>query len=435
MSDSHHDSISIEKAAAVSYIFPILEKYSEDFFKVDTTSSSIGKSKAIKTDIVPFMDIPILTTPSSAIAASPVYSSAIRGEKIKNSVIENWMKNLREIEEYIRQILASPMYQQLQEIRLGKEDHKSNHIAGVQEISSSNSAKNQQIELLSTLDRLQVLEKVPSNVEVQMEGGSQDASRSLVMPLTAALLMGGGLAIGTEFVYPTHSVEGYVGLVENLQPLFSSLAVQDLVPLINFMIVGPIYFNSWNEAVSKIKHLKRENRVSVVQNFAKDVMSIVSDPNLVNRLLTHCMRGKKPLSHEEQENLGRMFKIVLIGVSLSLLYSAEVGKIQNGRFGGIEPEELRELLMGRFLKPSIDNDKMSLQEELTFSLIKRIWEQLQPLSLKNRITAIDILMSYITQHRDFDSMVDPAKVFEEILDASQFDPKDKIGECLKFNLY
>ncbi len=118
------------------------------------------------------------------------------------------------------------------------------------------------------------------------------------------------------------------------------------------------------------------------------------------------MRGKKPLSHEEQENLGRMFKIVLIGVSLSLLYSAEVGKIQNGRFGGIEPEELRELLMGRFLKPSIDNDKMSLQEELTFSLIKRIWEQLQPLSLKNRITAIDILMSYITQHRDFDSMVD-----------------------------
>ncbi len=125
MSDSHHDSISIEKAAAVSYIFPILEKYSEDFFKVDTTSSSIGKSKAIKTDIVPFMDIPILTTPSSAIAASPVYSSAIRGEKIKNSVIENWMKNLREIEEYIRQILASPMYQQLQEIRLGKEDHKS----------------------------------------------------------------------------------------------------------------------------------------------------------------------------------------------------------------------------------------------------------------------------------------------------------------------
>ncbi len=150
----------------------------------------------------------------------------------------------------------------------------------MQEISSSNSAKNQQIELLSTLDRLQVLEKVPSNVEVQMEGGSQDASRSLVMPLTAALLMGGGLAIGTEFVYPTHSVEGYVGLVENLQPLFSSLAVQDLVPLINFMIVGPIYFNSWNEAVSKIKHLKRENRVSVVQNFAKDVMSIVSDPIL-----------------------------------------------------------------------------------------------------------------------------------------------------------
>ena len=107
------------------------------------------------------------------------------------------------------------------------------------------------------------------------------------------------------------------------------------------MIVGPIYYNSWNEAVSNIKNRAHNGYVQTAQNFAKDVIKIVIDPDFVKNVLIQRMQGTSKLSPEDQERLSRMLKIVLIGIALSLLYSVEVGKIQHEKFGGIEPEELR----------------------------------------------------------------------------------------------
>ena len=122
-----------------------------------------------------------------------------------------------------------------------------------------------------------------------------------------------------------------------------------------------------------------------------------------------------------------MLKVVLIGVALSLLYSAEVGKVQKGKFGGIEPEELRDLLLGKLTGSPDPSKKLSEQEFLTSSLISRVWEQLEPLSIEDRTTAVEMLLSYITKQRDFDPMLDPAKVFDDAIDASRFNPKGKIG--------
>src|SRR5262249_47511861 len=143
--------------------------------------------------------------------------------------------------------LASPIYQQLEEIRR-KGDPQSGIVSGVQGVASANAAQQgQQVELLSTLDRLQVLERVPSSAEVTDTAAPQDSSQVLVLPLTAALLAGVTVAVGTEIVHGANPLVEVMEMVERLQPLFPTVGVQDIIPLINLMVVGPIYFNSWNE--------------------------------------------------------------------------------------------------------------------------------------------------------------------------------------------
>ncbi len=411
--------------------------------KVDSGASSIEKSKAVRPEVVPPMNMPILNAPSEqcmafAVAsidatgravANTIHSFVLKGEEIKNSVLEGWMKNLREIEEYVRQLLASPVYQQLQEIRR-KGDPQSDSVSGVQGVTSANAAAAkgvEQIELLSTLDRLQVLERIPPSTEISDTSAPQDSSQVLVLPLTAALLAGGGVAIGAELIHGTNPLGGVMELIERLQPLFPTVSVQNLVPLINLMVVGPIYFNSWNEAVSNLRSRERHNHVPAIQNFAKDVIKIVADPNFVNTTLIQHMKGTEHLSPQDQDRLARMLKVVLIGVALSLLYSAEVGKVQSGNFGGIEPEELRDLLLGKFTALPDPSKKASTQEQLTASLINRAWEQLEPLSIEDRTAVVEMLLSYVTQKRDLDPMLDPAKVFDEAIAASNFNPKGKAG--------
>ncbi len=414
--------------------------------KVDSGLSSIEKSKAVKPEMIPPMNAPILAAPSNmesvafAVAsldasgrpmAETVTSFVLKGEEIKNKMLKGWMENLREIEEYVRQLLSSPVYQQLEEIRR-KGDPHSGVVSGVQGVTAANAAaQSEPVAFLSALDRLQAMERVPTTAEVTDSSAPQDSSRVLVLPLTAALLAG-GLVVGTEIVNAaSHPLGGAFELIERLQPIFPQVSIQDLIPVINLMVVAPIYFNSWNEAVSNIRSRERHSYVQTAQNFAKDVIKIVTDPHFVKETLIKRMKGTDQLSPENQERLTRMLKVVLIGISLSLLYSVEVGKVHTGqsgtgKFGGIEPEELRDLLLGKFTKDLDPNKKLTLQEELTLSLIKRAQEQLEPLSIEDRTKAADMLLDYITKPRDLDPMLDPAKVFDETLSSSTFTIKDKL---------
>lgn len=410
--------------------------------RVDSAASSIEKSKAVRPEVVPPMNSPVLVAPCQqceafAVASldaagrpvtNTIHSIILQGEEIKKSVLEGWGQNLRDIAEYVRQMLASPVYQQWQELRM-KGNPQSDAVTGVQGATTDNAAAAQgkQVELLSALDRAQVLERVPPSAEVPDTSAPTDSSRVLIIPLTAALLAGGGLAIGTEAVHAANPLAGIVEMVERLQPLFPTVTVQDLVPIINLMVVGPLYFNSWNEAISSLKSRERRSHLPAIHNFAKDVIKIVTDPNFVSGTLIQRMHGTENLSPADQERLSRMLKVTLIGVALSLLYSAEVGKVQDGKFGGMEPEELRDLLLGKFSEQPKPGTQPTEHEQLTSSLIARAWEQLQPLSVEDRTAAVDMLLSYVMKKRDLDPMLDPAKVFDETVDASHFDPKDKIG--------
>lgn len=408
---------------------------------VDSAASTIEKSRSVRLDVVPPTSTPILIAPSEkceafAVASldasgravtNTIHSFVLKGEDIKDSVLQGWMNNLREIEEYVRQLLVSPVYQQMQEI-LRKGDPKLGNVSGVQGAASANAAAGEgQVELLSALDRLQTLERVPSSAEVTDTSKSADSNAVLILPLTAALLAGGGLAIGHGVIHSANPMGSLVEMVQQIQPLFPAVSLQDLVPLINLMVVGPLYFSSWNEAISNLRGRNRENHQPVIHNFAKDVIKIVVDPNFVQGILVQRMKGTENLSPVDQDRLARMLKVVLVGVALSLLYSLEVGKVQSGKFGGMEPEELRDLLMGKFDEVPDSSKKVTEHEQLVTSLIARAWELLNPLSAEDRKVAVEMLLTYVAKSGDLDPMLDPAKVFDEAIDAAHFDPKDKIG--------
>lgn len=426
---------SLERAREISPVF-----LKQEELKVDTGGiSSIEKSRGVKPEIIPPMDSPILTAPNEKCTAyavasidsfgvpvvSTVYTFILKGEEVKNSVLDGWMKNLRDIENYIRQLLASPLYQQLQDIRrLGAS--REGAVSGIEGASSSKSTGSDgKVELLSTLDRLQVLEKVPPTAEVSDTSVPNNGSRVLVLPLTAALLAGAGLTIGIEAMHSIHPLGEVATMIESITPLFPSVGVHDLVPLINLMIVGPLYYNSWNDAVSNLKNRQGANHLPTILNFSRDVIKIIADPHFVKNTLLQCIKGADQLSEEDQNRLARLLKVVLIGVSLSLLYSVGVGKIQRGKFGGIEPEELRDLLLGKFENLPDPSHKKDLKDELTSKLIVLAWSQLNPLSVGDRTVAVEMLLSYLSHQKDLDPMLNPAKVFEAAIAASEYEPKDK----------
>lgn len=407
--------------------------------------SSIKRSRSVKPEVVPVLNFPILTPPSEeckgfAIASidaagNPILTAlyhldtdeevdkevVLREEEIKKSALNGWMNNIREIEEFVQLLLASPVYQQLQELLKSRDFQQGDGLV------ASAAGKEGKIDLLSMVDRLKILEKIPSTTEVTGIQSGDDSSDVLVLPLTAVMLAGGGFAVGSESLSSANPVGGVMEMVEKIQPMFPAVSLEDLIPVINLMVVGPLYFNSWNEAIGSLKGRKKKGHIPAIHNFVKDVIKIVTDPNFINTTLVSRMRGTESLSAPDQRKLASMLKMVLIGVGLSLLYSIEVGKVQNGKYGGIEPEELRDLLMGKWRVITEKGKKLTEHELLTNSLIDRAREQLELLTEDDRRTAIEILLDYVTQKRDVDPMLDPVKIFNEVISSSQFNPRDQAG--------
>lgn len=381
------------------------------------SSSIMEKSKSVKIELIPLMNFPILSPPAEqeiswavtlgdgtrqVLTTDALQTFLLQEGNINKETVQAWMTNLREIAEYVQQLLASPMYQQIQEAFRNGDANET--ISGVEGVAAANAAANKQkVDLLSTLSHWQALEHISPTATVEDTSNPPDPSRALMIPLAAALLAG-GLTIATETLQPTNLLGGATELVQQVQALFPSVTMQDLVPLINLMVAAPIYFNSWNEAISNIKSRERQNHMPAIQNFAKDIIKIVSDPNFINNTLIQQMKGTKDLIPSEQERLSHVLKFVLLGVALGLLYSAETGKVQNGQFGGTESQELGDLLMGKI---------SNLDDPLKNNLITLARQQLQALSIEDRKIAAEMLLSYAAKSQDLDPMLKPANIIKD----------------------
>ncbi len=410
---------------------------------VDSGASSIEKSKSVLAVLVPLMNFPTLPSPSSnqqdisfAIASvdshgnvqvNMLKSVELRMDDATSSIVRGWAQNMRDQAEEVRRILASPAYQMMQELNM--KGYVGNAVTQAEKSSVAASAIGSVgvPQIVSTLDRLQVMEYVPPTARIPDPEAPQDTARALVIPLTAALLIGGGLALGGSEIVSTVSGGGVdlltraVELVDKLQPLLPQLGLQEIIPMINLMVVAPIYYRSWDEAVSNFKNRERHSHVQAVQDFAKDVIKIVGDPAFVSSLLFNRPTSDGgQLTADQQDRLTRMSKFVVIGIALGLLYSVEVGKVLQDKFGGMEPEEMRDLLMGKLVPETDPKKKMTTQEQLTRSLINLAAGQISFLEGEDRVQAANILLDYIGTNRELEPMLDPAKVFTDVLEAIDY---------------
>jgi hypothetical protein len=405
----------------------------------NSTTSTIEKSEAIASLSSLFAaEIPVLSPPNSQDNVLALAVAAITGSgqsltdffiamsqkqsEVADRMLDTWQQNLTEIAAQIQQLINSPQYIALQQIKI-EGDQTKGSVSGIQGTTSANAAANS---LASSVDRLQVLERLPATANIDASNASNQSTDSLAIPLTAIVMAGGAMTLvsGIETVASaqalnTHPFASGVEMVSKLQQIVPQISVSDMIPMVNLMMMAPIYFRSFEEATSNFKNNEAVNYTKVAQNYAKDVVKMVADPTFISQTIIGSLDSTTSLAADDQNRLTRMLKLILIGTALSLLYSSEVGKVQNNQFGGIEPEELRDLLLGNL------NDMPSrlepTQNTLYQTLVSQAKNELAMLNLTDRSYAVQVLFDYLGNSRDLNSMLDPAKVFHETLAASQYE--------------
>lgn len=415
----------------LTHIFPLL-KNALDKFKptlVDSSADTIEKSKSVVAAIIDLSQFPRLEGPSNdldiTLAIETIDAAGRKKVEFTNEMsaqlaevgletAQAWSENLREIEEQVKQLLVSPEYLYIQQI----------HAKGLPNQSNSDSAAitpSSSIGIVSALKNTH-WENISPHAQINQPAQSESAGAVVVLPLAISVIIGGGLGLSHTIPIEkigsnplTHAVD----LLDKMQPLLSVKAA-DLVPLINLMIAVPMYYSSWRAAVDDLQNKGNRYYQQVAHSFAKDVIKMVTDPEFNILGMIRGMAEVEKLSPSEQDRVSTILKLVLIGVALSLMYTIEVGKVYGDQFGGMLPEELKELLKGNFV-PQLDADgKLSEHAKLTLNLIQRAREQLAYLSPEDKEIAINLLFDYVDQSRQIDMMVQPRDVFKSALEGSDF---------------
>lgn len=429
--------------AELDEVLEVVEGVKEES-KIQSGVSSIEKSKGVVIPDIPSMSVPFLVPPShemggleaisskdaSGAACSYVIAKGLNElANIGTRMVENFVSNLREIEEEVQALLRSPLYwQNIQMLRQG-----SDQVQGVGKaagsILPSNAVSSQGGGAIASSDRIRILEKISSAAESTsaQSAPAAPARPASVLPLVASVLIGGGLAIGiaqstTNLAGVSSSpVVDAVNLVSQLQPVFTSIPPQDIVPLINLMVTAPIYYHSWIEATGGgATHKDKQKMTETAKKFAEDVIRMVSDPIQVLKQV-YAMKGADQLSLDEKERLANLLRFVMLGTALGMLYAVEVGKVQAGEYRGIMAEEIRDLLFGDLAKPARKNeaDKKTPTpiEQLSLNLAKYASLQLASLSPDDRVKAATILLEYMEERRGVEHMFDPSNVFQDFYTA------------------
>lgn len=426
------------------------ETLPDTYGQEDTGVSTIAKSESIAEASAPVMSQPVLVVPIQTQAnQEAVLTKVMAGtgavtaflleiqtkmNEITNDILDGWIKNLKEIEETVRQLINSPQYLQQQEIRLKGDaapgQATSGTVSGVGAASGTASSS-----VINTLDRLRILEQVPATDETieastpsDKEASRKEASADLALPLTATLMIGGSLALGGGIEFTTtasrvggissNPVSGALEVINHLQ-ITSPQLMETAVPLVNLMVMAPIYYHAWNDAITNFKEGHR-NYTQFAQNFAKDALNMINDPKFVDGLIAK-LQGSG-LEVKDHTQLAAVAKAIVASIALGLLYSTEVGKVQEGKFHGMTEEEFKGIMLGEIKVPDPNAPNLTEQQKLTALMLQSLQTQLTSLPMSERVKLTEGIMEYLADQHDLDSMLTPSKAFDHFLSSSHFLP-------------
>ncbi len=387
----------------------------------DNSASSIAKSTKARTEITWYMDCPVLPQPyvtSEGIdKASTPLSALIKlgSHDVQKKLLERWAQSNREIEEYMRQLLHSPAYIQLQELR-----NKINQ--GIDPVASSQAAASYAYHMPMANNAVTDLQTKHVDEDLEVNATSparprfpQSSTAELMLVLGATALGGAAFASGVMSKLPTSAVSPDISVkivesMQHLQVLLPQIKIQDLVPIFNLMVTGPIYYHSWNNSINQFK-AKERRYTEVAQNYAKDILTIVQDAEFMTAVIAWRLPEAASLSKQDLQRVATIMNVFLAASALAMLYATDVGKANGQQFGGLEPQELQALLMGELaIKDS----------HLSNALIATISTALADLPIVQRQMIVQHLLHYLSGAQSLNPLLNPVKVIDDVLLSAVF---------------
>lgn len=403
--------------------------------------SSIEKSKHVVVSPAILPNFPILQMPTNddsfSLAIHSLSSSDKSGtieqfmmsqqlklQDITNNILDSWNKNIQEIAEETRRIVNSPAYQAILEIQVHGNAGTISPISANPASINPTAANLSPEALLSTINRLQAFEGIGVSPSEKTSESSPDMVKTITIPFLSVMFAGGALVAGTMQLSATGMttpVTGAMDIVQRLQPVLPQL-MPDVLPMVNLLVMPLIYYTSWDHAIGSIRNKEGHNSQQLIQDFAKQIIKMVSNSDFIMANLVNKMNKAEQMSPQAKEQAAAMIKLILASLSLSLLYSQDVGKVQGQKFWGMEAQEFQGLLTGQIALPDPNRPKATSQDRLMATLLKLVKAQLDVLPPETKAQMMNILFDYLSDPRKLQDAMDPYKVFHDLLANSQFNP-------------
>lgn len=391
--------------------------------------STIEKSEeALAEEIIAAMNTPLLIPPSDlALKTNSGHLISIGNDLIGSVNVDIWKKyqqNLDQIKEQVAKMISSPTYQALERVRIQGGDGA--NVSGVQTATAANAAQANPIasgsdSIINTINSLhkQMTKVSPAETDVAQ----------MIIPMSSIILLAGVPAVVTVEIQAASNnpLQGTMDIIGKLQQNLPALGLQDVIPMINLMVMAPIYYNALNEAISRLPNKERESNVAAAQNFAQSVIKMVSNPDYIMVNFVNKMEGANMMSPERKQTIATTVRLILATVSLSMLYSVQTGKVQGKEYWGIDPQELRDILNGTMTAPD-PGQQTSEQGKLSATLINVVQAQLASLPMAQRLNTINAILDFVSTSQSVKTMFDPNKVVNSVLSSIDFADEQKIAE-------
>jgi len=398
--------------------------------KTDSTLSSLQASELVAALFVPFISAPTLIPPAKEINTVQGLGSilASMSERKKMNFLFGIATQMRESTSQLNEIFMQSLEANIEETRriLNSYAHRDQQQFKRESfLPSENSSESDAVSFeskVSVTDKSHTFHQEVLNHLQKAESLSQDIKQveKIDIPFTVLFTVAGALALGkTSDV--NEGNKDIIKLVENLQPVISQVKVEEILPVINLMIMAPIIFRPLDESLQNSKTKTLVDYVKLVQNFAKDVIKMVTDPTFALLNVVNSIEQMEHLTSEQKKTFVALLKLILLSVALSLIYSAEVGKIQGDKFLGMQPLEFMALLDPD--KPLIQvksEQSRTTHDKLVYALIDQVRLQVGELPLESRNTTLHSILSFLEQSKRMDKLLDPAKVLTEVLHSMSY---------------
>jgi hypothetical protein len=319
---------------------------------------------------------------------------------VENS-IDIWgpyLETIRTTQDEILRMVASPAYQALLAAK---------NPANI----AVESAQTPQIQsIFSNVNNFLIRFEGDRNTEISAAGPAMAASFVIGLPLIEQAVGNVVTGLGVEALSPTIEATNQI-LVMVPKDMAAELGLLGATMLMPFLMRS-----TWGVAVEKTAGGANLSELAYAQNFAREVLKIGADPNIVMGSVISQLRNAETLSGPMKEHLAAMVKLVLGVVALANLYSlfvAEQTQAGSGKKFDFA-EDLKGMLNGTTEIPAGEVNG-TIQ-----SLLILIRAQLGILSPAERAKILTSIFEYLDSNPKTENLRNPGEIFEGVINTSVF---------------